>query len=222
MSGCTAAGVLLQTNSAQNPSMYGVVVSGNTINNCVNAVMSDVNAANIAQITVTGNSFIGNTRDINGLQAANAYIASGNVSYNNTNTQLPTGTALSASHFHGGCQGSLTASQTLYLNVHPPVACGSLSTNPTAVVQVDTLAETLGMARNLRVAFQNPVPANTTVTLWNSGTTTALTCVVASGAGSCTDTTHQALINPGDQFAVQIITGAGSYGAGGVLVSFQY
>jgi hypothetical protein len=220
MRGCTAAGVLLETNTALNPSMYGVVVSGNTINNCVNAVMADVNAANIAQITVTGNSFVGNTRDINGLQAANAYIASGNVSYNNTNTQLPTGTAVSASHFHAGCLGILTASQTAFLNVTPPVGCASLSTNVTA--QVTTLAETLGSARNLRVSFLNPVPANSTVTVLINGTATVLTCTVASAGASCTDITHQALINPGDQFAVQITTGAGTYGPGGVLVSFQY
>ena len=56
----------------------------------------------------------------------------------------------------------------------------------------------------------NAAGSGNVVTLLLNGNTTALTCTVAAGSKTCTDTTHSVTLAAGDNIQVQVTNNAGA------------
>ncbi len=221
--GASGYGILMTTNTALNPSLNGVVISNNLIENCGQGIFFDSSNPNMSDMTVQGNLFLNNSMDFNSpAWFPKRSVASGNISIGNTTTNLPTGMIYgqNTARVHSGCNGAATSNQTAFLALWPPGSCGTLDTTPT-MKNVFNVAGS-GYAHNLYVNFGNTVPASTTVTVFKNGSATALTCNISVGSGTCNDTTHSVLVTPTDQITIQLTTGAGAYGSQGLVVSFLY
>lgn len=105
------------------------------------------------------------------------------------------------------------ATGTAYVNM-----LGITSGSQSTAIPAELVSPRAGTMQSLIVKMQtgNTQGAGATyqVTLYQNGATTALTCTIASSAGSCTDSTHIVTIAAGDLLAWQTVqtgTGSGSY-----------
>lgn len=98
------------------------------------------------------------------------------------------------------CTGVVTSAQTEYLN---DAACASSTTSLAPTVQVSR-----GTIYGLTVFSSANVVGGSSVdvmTVYKNGAATALTCTIAAGTKTCSDTTHSVSVAPGDQIAYQFV-----------------
>jgi hypothetical protein len=99
------------------------------------------------------------------------------------------------------CTGTVGSAETEYLN---DAACSAATTSLAPTIQVS-----YGTIYGLTVYSS----ANATggagkdmATVYKNGSSTALTCTIAAGAKTCSDTTHAVAVAPGDRISYQFVT----------------
>jgi hypothetical protein len=99
------------------------------------------------------------------------------------------------------CTGTVGSAQTEYLN---DTACSGATTSLAPTVQVSR-----GTIYGLTAFSSANVTGGTNLdmlTVFKNGSSTALTCTIAAGTKTCSDTVHSVSVVPGDQISYQFIT----------------